>query len=255
MEIIKEKIYENGEGGYNRQNSTRERANAGLTLGIIGTVLGAAALWGRNNGGIGSLLGSGASGGAGSPANVNINSYGAGGGGCVAPTSFQSWEKGCEDVLALTNEMWGLKVGTMQAATAAREVDVTEKFNLWKSQVDADYGLYKSTRDNIDAVNNRITTELFNLYKYTRDKDDETRKELSELKAQVAINSAIRPYQDKLIQCEIDKAFTAGINYTDRKTCRMIEGYVAVPNDTITGFIGANCCFRNQATAANGSAA
>lgn len=58
MEIIEKKVYE--EGGENRR-STRERANAGLTLGIIGTVLGAAALWGRNNGGIGSILGGGTS--------------------------------------------------------------------------------------------------------------------------------------------------------------------------------------------------
>ena len=92
MEIIEKKVYE--EGGENRR-STRERANAGLTLGIIGTVLGAAALWGRSNG-IGSILGGGTSfsGGGGTPANVNINAYGTGtGSGCVAPTSFQAWEK------------------------------------------------------------------------------------------------------------------------------------------------------------------
>lgn len=250
MEIIEKKVYEEGNGDRNR--STRERANAGLTLGIIGTVLGAAALWGRNNNGIGAILGGGASGGSGSPANVNINAYGTSGSGCVSPTPFQAWEKGCEEALALTNEMWGLKVGTMQAATSAREVDVAEKFGLYKEMVGADFNLYKSNRDSIDTVNNRLNAELFSLYKYTRDKDDETRKELCELKSQVAVANAIRPYQDKLIQCEIDKAFTAGINYTDRKTCRMIEGYVAVPNDTITGFIGANCCFRNNNAAAGG---
>ena len=42
--------------------------------------------------------------------------------------------------------------------------------------------------------------------------------------------AAVRPYQDKLIQCEIDKAFTAGINYTDRKTCKAIYGEVCLPN-------------------------
>lgn len=252
MEIIEKKVYE--EGSSDRNRGTRERANAGLTLGIIGTVLGAAALLGRGNG-IGSILGGGASGGAGSPANVNINAYGTGGTGCVAPTSFQAFEKECGDVLALTNEMWGLKVGTMQAATAAREVDVAEKFGLYKAMTDADFGLYKNNRDNIDAVNNRLNSEIFGLYKYTRDKDDETRKELCELKAQVAIANAIRPYQDKLIQCEIEKAFTAGINYTDRKTCKMVEGVVVVPNEpTITGY-GSYCCFRNNTAAGGGGAA
>ena len=254
MEIIEKKVYE--EGGENRR-STRERANAGLTLGIIGTVLGAAALWGRGNG-IGSILGGGAgfSGGASTPANVNINAYGTGAGnGCVAPTSFQAWDKGCEDALELTNAMWGLKLGSMQAIAANRETDIAEKFSLYKTMVDADFGLYKNNRDNIDAVNNRLNSELFGLYKYTRDKDDETRKELCDLKAQVAISNAVRPYQDKLIQCEIEKAFTAGINYVDRKTCKMVEGVVVVPTEpTITG-IGSYCCFRNQTSGGSTPAA
>ena len=246
MEIIEKKVYE--EGTSDRNRSTRERANAGLTLGIIGTVLGGAALWGRGNG-LGSILGGGSalSGGGSSPANVNINSYGAGAGsGCLCPTPFQAWEKGCEDALELTNAMWGLKLGSMQAISANRETDVAEKFGLYKTMVDDDFGLYKSNRDAIDGVNNRINSELFGLYKYTRDKDDEVRKELCDLKARVAMSEAVRPYQDKLIQCEIEKAFTAGINYVDRKTCKMVEGVVVVPTEpTITG-IGSYCCFRNQ---------
>lgn len=50
-------------------------------------------------------------------------------------------------------------------------------------------------------------------------------------------------HQDKLIQCEIEKAYTAGINYTDRKTCRMISGEVVLPNTpTVTGFGSYNPC-------------
>ena len=88
MEIIEKRVYE--EGSNDRNRGTRERANAGLTLGIIGTVLGAAALWGRGNNGIGSILGGGSSlsGGGNVPSNVNINAYGSNAGGCVAPTSF-----------------------------------------------------------------------------------------------------------------------------------------------------------------------
>nr|DAP80937.1 MAG TPA: hypothetical protein [Crassvirales sp.] len=97
-------------------------------------------------------------------------------------------------------------------------------------------------------------TDAFNLYKSQRDSDDAILKELSDLKAQVAINAAIRPYQDKLIQCEIDKAFTAGINYTDRKTCKMIEGQVVLPNTpTVTGF-GSYCCCRSAASTATPTA-
>lgn len=71
--------------------------------------------------------------------------------------------------------------------------------------------------------------------------DDDIRKEISELKAELAVTKAIRPYQDKLIQCEMERMFTAGINYTDRKTCNVIYGVVTLPNEpTVTGLVGRN---------------
>lgn len=224
--------YESG-NSYGGGDSTRGRATAGLTLGIIGTVLGAAALWNRNGGNIGNILGGGSSG---TPTNVNIN--GGLGGGCIAPTTFESYAHECEDVLALTNTIWSQKVDTMKGFYDYRNVDVAEKF-----------GLYKDNRDNIDGVNNRINNELFSLYKYTRDKDDAINARLAKLESEVAVNTAVRPYQDKLIQCEIDKAFTAGINYVDRKTCKMITGVTVIPSTpTITGY-GSYCC-GNQPQAA-----
>lgn len=248
MQIIEKKVYEKGNDN-NQSYTTRQRANAGLTLGIIGTVAGVAALWGRNGGGLGSILGAASGGGGGVPGNVNINNNS--GGGSAYPSAFTAYSKECDDVLALTNEMWGLKVGTMQSAYDARNVDVAEKFALYNSQVNADFGLYKNNRDALDVVNNRLNSELFSLYKYTRDKDDETRKELSDLKAMVAINSAVRPYQDKLIQCEIDKAFTAAMTALERKTCKMLEGVVTLPTEpTVTGLISQTCC--NRALFANG---
>lgn len=226
------------DGNYSR--STRERSNAALGFGIAGTALGIAALWGRN-GGIGNILGGGASG---VPTNVNING-GLGTSGCCAPTAFEAYKHECEDVLALTSALYGQRINSLQEATAARNVDVNEKFQLYKSQIDADFGLYVSTRNNIDSVNNRINNELFSLYKYTRDKDDETNARLAKLESAVAVNAAIRPYQDKLIQCEIDKAYTSGINYVDRKTCKMLEGIVTLPLEpTVTGAVSQTCCNR-----------
>lgn len=102
--------------------------------------------------------------------------------------------------------------------------NITYLFNVWKGQIDADFGLYKSTRDSFDVMTAKQNQDAFNLYKSQRD-------------------AAVRPYQDKLIQCEIDKAFTAGINYTDRKTCKAIYGEVCLPNTpTVTGYVGANQC-------------
>ena len=220
----KEVIYdENYRGG-----NVRGRADAGLALGIVGTVLGGAALLGK--GGIGAILG-----GAAAPS-VTLNA-----GGC---TPFNAYAKECEDVVALTSAMYNLKIGTMQAAQVARDVDVAEKF-----------GLYKDNRDNIDSENNRINEELFSLYKYTRDKDDETNNKISCLAQQVAINSAVRPYQDKLIQCEIEKAVTGLFNYIDKKTCKMLEGIVTLPLEpTVTGVVSQTCCNRLAAAVTTATA-
>lgn len=239
--------------GYGRRDSTRGVAVGGLVTGIVGTVLGAAALWNRNGGGLNSLLGGGNTfnAGGGVPANVNINGVG-GGSGCSAPSPFEVYSKSCGDVLALTKGFYDQRITSLNEATAAREVDIAEKFQLYKSQVDADFGLYVNNRDNIDRVSNRINDELFSLYKYTRDKDDETRKELCDLKAQIAVNAAVRPYQDKLLQNEIATAFANAINYVDRLDCRNVKGTNCLPlTPTITG-VTSYCCCNNQTPAAAG---
>ena len=231
-------------GNYNRTDRT---------LGVLGTVFGSAALlalWNRNgNGGIGNLLGGGSVGG-GVPTNVNIN--GGIGGGHIAPSPFEVYQHECDDVLALTNTLWGQKVNTLELLAAQRNTDVAEKFGLYQSQITADFGLYKDNRDNIDRVNNRINNELFSLYKYTRDKDDETRKELCDLKAQIAVSNAVRPYQDKLIQCSIDGVYSSLLNYINSELCLRHRGTVVHPaTPTITG-IGSYCC-GNAAAAAAGA--
>lgn len=247
MEIIEkqvEKVKEvptDGYYGYGRRD-VNGKANAGLTLGIIGTALGAWALFGnRRSSGLLGLAGSGMGG-----SNININGLETGLGtanGVTSPSAFQAWEKSCEDTLALQKGLYDWALVQQSQRFADRQTLNSELFNVWKSQVNDDFGLYKSTRDGFDVVTAKQNQDAFNLYKSQRDADDSIRKELSDLKAQVAINAAVRPYQDKLIQCEIDKAFTAGINYTDRKTCKAIYGEVCLPNTpTVTGYVGANQC-------------
>lgn len=244
MEIIeKEKIVEHQDGYYGpNKRDINGKANAGLTLGIIGTALGAWALFGNRRAGLlgGSGLGSGLGG-----ANININGLetGMAGGSRNSPSAYEVQMKECEDVLALQGGLYQWALTQQNQRFQDRQTIDQELFGLYKSQVDADFGLYKSTRDGFDALTAQHNRDSFNLYKSQRDADDSIMKELSDLKAQVAINAAVRPYQDKLIQCEIDKAFTAGINYTDRKTCNVIYGQVCLPNEpTITGYVGANQC-------------
>ena len=79
------------------------------------------------------------------------------------------------------------------------------------------------------------------LVNYSEQRFNEIVAQIDELKTQVAVGAAIRPYQDKLIQCEIERAFTAGINYVDKKTCNVIYGVTCLPNEpTTTGLVGRN---------------
>lgn len=232
--VIEKTNYGSGyEGDYGHRGYSRGKVNTALGFGIAGTVLGIASLWNRNGGGLGSILSGGSSGNGGgsSPSNVNIN---CGGGGS---STFGVFEKECADVLNLTNLIWS-------KSSQAREIDVAEKFGLYQSQITADFGLYKDNRDNIDRVNNRLNSELFSLYKYTRDKDDETRKELCDLKAQIAVSNAVRPYQDKLIQSEIKEAYTSLLNYVNSELCLRPKGLAVLPADEISG-IPSYCCGRN----------
>jgi hypothetical protein len=217
-------------GGWN--GNLRGRANAGLTLGIIGTAGAALAL--ARQGGIGGILG----GVAPAPASGGAVTYNVTSPACCTASLYT---KECEDILNVTKGMYDLAIAGMSNAAKAREVDVAEKF-----------GLYVNNRDNIDRVNGRINDELFSLYKYTRDKDDETNAKIYDLAQQVAINTAVRPYQDALLQTQITNAFKDAINYVDRKTCKMVTGVTVIPTTpTISGY-GSYCCGNQVAAATEG---
>lgn len=161
----------NYDGGNRRD--VNGKANAGLTLGIIGTALGAWALFGNRRS---SVLG-GAGGGMLGDGSTNINVLGAtAGSGSGAPTAFQAWEKSCEDTLALQGGLyqWAL---TQQN----QRFEDRERFN---SEL---FGVYIDGRNRTDALIEKNNTDHFNLYKYTRDADDDIRKELSDLKAELAV--------------------------------------------------------------------
>ena len=221
-------------------DEAKRKARNGYGMGLAGVITGGLALGsellrgGWLNGGRG-----GSYHGGGVPENVNINTNG---GGSDAPSTFDVYAHDCESILNLTNELWGLKVNTMTQAKEAREIDIAEKFGLYKSQVDGDFGNYKATRDLYDVTIDKLNNAAFGLYKNQRDGYDALAHRLCDLEKKVAVDDAIRPYQNALIKAEIEKAYTAGINYTDRKTCRMITGQVVLPSTpAVTGY-GSYCC-------------
>lgn len=106
---------------------------------------------------------------------TNINVVGAGMGSAGAPTAFQAWSKSCEDTLALQGGLYQWALTQQNQRFQDRQVIDSEMFGLYKSQIDADFLLYKGNRDNYDSL----------------------KAEISDLKTQVAVSAAIRPYQDK----------------------------------------------------------
>lgn len=115
---------------------------------------------------------SGAGGGMLGDGSTNINVLGAtAGSGSGAPTAFQAWEKTCEDTLALQGGLYQWALTQQNQRFEDRERLNSELF-----------GVYIDGRNRTDALIEKNNTDHFNLYKYTRDADDDIRKEISELK-------------------------------------------------------------------------
>lgn len=263
--VVEKKIYEDDK---KHEYASKGVAGTALGLGIAGTALGVLPwLTGNRNGGIfGSLGGN-------MPENVNINAYGAMGGNSNSPTALQVMEKECADELALTNEMFGLKLNTADKFYSMRETDVNEKFSLWKGYVDginaenrrsmqAEFDLYKSQTEGDGRLKDAMVEQGFSLYKNQRDAYDALNEKyaakFAELDKKVAVMEAVRPYQDKLLMCDINNHYERSINYTDRKTCRALYGVVGLPSTpTVTVLEGANpfgCnCQRAASTTTTGA--
>lgn len=125
------------------------KANAGLTLGIIGTALGAWALFGNRRSAGASILG-GAGGGMLGDGSTNINVLGAtAGNGSGAPTAFQAWEKSCEDTLALQGGLYQWALTQQNQRFEDRERLNSELF-----------GVYIDGRNRTDALIEKITLTI-----------------------------------------------------------------------------------------------
>ena len=149
VKVVPEGYNGAGMDGYNRRD-VNGKANAGLTLGIIGTAFGAWALFGNNRRSTG-LLGAAGGGGMLGDGSTNINVVGAGiGAGTAAPSAFQAWAKSCEDTLALQGGLYQWALTQQNQRFQDRQLIDSEMFGLYKSQIDADFELYKGQRDNYD---------------------------------------------------------------------------------------------------------
>lgn len=147
--------------------------------------------------------------------------------------------KECEDVLALTNAIWQQTYNAQQNRFNDRQTINQEMF-----------GIYSTMRNGFDMISAKHNKDSFDLYKYSRDSKDEVLSELGNLKTEVAVLKACRPYQDALIQCDIRNVAEHAQFNLERRTCRMITGEVVLPNTpVVTGFGSYNVCGCRTASA------
>ena len=105
---------------------------------------------------------------------------------------------------------------------------------------DNSFALYKNDVDN-----------SFALYKGQRDTKDDLLAKISEVEKKVDVMSAIRPYQDALINAKIDNVALVGDFNLARRTCRMIQGELVLPSTpTVTGYPSYTPCAPTAPTTA-----
>ena len=199
-------------GMHNHQNyASNAKGNAGLTLGIIGTSLaGLMALGGMSNGQ--GILG------------------GLFGGGQNSNNSNKTYTMTEEELF-------------LERQQSKQYLETTKQY--YQGVIDFN----KTITDSFFAAYERDVKNSFDLYKLNRDTKDELAQKIDAVDKKVDIMTAIRPYQDALINCKIDNnAMIADFNLA-RRTCRMIQGEVVLPSTpTVTGYASYNPCACSQPT-------
>ena len=216
--VVEKKIYEDGKKEY----ASKGLAGTALGIGIGGLAL--ALLNGNGRGVFGSL-------GNGMPDNVNINTYGGMTASNTAPTALEVMEKECDDEVKLLTDMFGLKLDTANKFYAMRETDIAEKFSMYKGATDA---INAENRRAMQAEFNLYKSQIdsdFGLYKNQRDQYDVLQAKYSDLDKKVAVMEALTPYKEKLMMA-----------YVNEKTCRKIDGQLVLPSTPVVTGYGSYCC-------------
>jgi hypothetical protein len=183
------------------------KANAALTTGIIGTSLSGLLALGALGVGTGIIGGK-------TQSNPGV------------PTGdLYNERKEQADYVELTKQYYESQIATQ------KQID-RNFFDLYKMNVDASWGLYKN------HVN-----DSFALYKGQRDDKDALIAKINEVEKKVDVMSAVRPYQDALINAKIDNVALVGDFNLARRTCKMIQGELVLPSTpTVTGYPSFSPC-------------
>lgn len=205
------------EGTCKHEYASKAKGNAGLTLGIIGTSLAGLMALGVVGKGTGILGGGSAPSCPGVPHGELYNE-----------------RKEQADFVDLTKQYYESQIATNE------KID-RNFFDLYKFNVDNSFGLYKNHVD-----------DSFALYKGQRDQADAIMAKIADVEKKVDVMSAIRPYQDALINAKIDNVALVGDFNLARRTCKMITGELVLPSTpTVTGYASYNPC--NPQSASTGA--
>lgn len=198
-----------------KEFASNSKGNAGLTLGIIGTALGALNAVG-GKGILGGILGGGTVSGGDVASEASS----------MTPESLYIERKQCQDYIEATKRFYDGQIALI-------------------SKIDK--GFEAAKQQNIDWS--------FGLYKYSRDSKDELAAKIAEVNAKVDVMAAVRPYQDALIDAKINNnALVADFNLF-RRTCKMMTGQLVLPSTpTVTGYGSYLYCNCNQPVATEAGA-
>ena len=119
-----------------------------------------------------------------------------------------------------------------EAQIATNEKIDKNFFDMYKFGVDNSFGLYK-----------QHVNDSFALYKGQRDQADALMAKIADVEKKVDVISAVRPYQDALINAKIDNVALVGDFNLARRTCKMITGELVLPSTpTVTGYPSYSPC-------------
>lgn len=181
MDVIEKKeiVHED----HNKEYASKGLAGSALGLGIAGTALGLLAIHNRGLFGFGG--GNGVA--AGVVAGEALN----------GPSAFQAWKHTCEAQLANQKSLYEFAILSGNTRFNDRQTINSEMFGLYKSQIDADFNLYKNQRDQFDILASRI----------------------SALETKAAVQDAVDPWRSKVINMEISRvADMVGLE-AERRCC------------------------------------
>ena len=111
--------------------------------------------------------------------------------------AFDAWNRAVDSEIRDQKALYDYALLDASARYNDRQQINAEIFGTYKSQIDADFGLYKNQRDQFDILANRI----------------------GKLETATAVNAAVEPWRNKVLQMQIDNVAGLVSLEAERRCC------------------------------------